>query len=77
MILHPFQQLSLVFQAIVEAQGFVVRNLLASEEAIRPDSIIEIDHDKLAVGGTNQIGAIVVEIPVDAETAALDENIDR
>lgn len=75
--LHPLQQLPLVLQAIVQTKVLVCNNLFAGHEAIRPDSIIEVHHHYLIIGGIDQQATIVVGIAVQVEAAALDEDVYR
>lgn len=66
----------MILEPVVQAQGLVGNNLLASKEAIGPYTVVEIDHDHAVVGSCNEVCTIVVCIAVGIEAAALDEDVD-
>lgn len=77
MSFHPLEQLTLILQAVVEAQTLISCYFFAGEEAIRPDAIIEVDYHHLAAGSFDQVTAIVIRVAVPIKPATLNENVDR
>jgi hypothetical protein len=75
--LNPFKCFSLILQSVVQAQARIRNYLTASQESIRPYSIVEVHHNHAVVASIDQVCTIVVGIAVDVEATALDEDVDR
>ncbi|WDK17654.1 hypothetical protein CGRA01v4_08936 [Colletotrichum graminicola] len=71
--LQPLQPLDLVLQAVVQARP--VLNLLALQETIGPDAVVDLDHQNVSKHG--QIAAVEVGVGEGLEAPALDEVQDR
>jgi hypothetical protein len=74
---HPLEKLALILQAVVQAQCGIPRNLFAGEETIRSNPVIEVDHNHVSFGRTNEVFAVQVCIAIDDEASSLNENEDR
>ena len=73
--LHPLKGFPLIFEAIVEARSLL--DFSASEEAIRPNTIVEINNDNVATRGFDQSTAIVVWIGIGVKATTLNEEVHR
>jgi plastocyanin domain-containing protein len=69
MLANPFHPLNHVLQAIVEAS--ISLDLAAVKEAIRSDSIVDLNNYNVAKVGN--VGAVEVGVGVRAEPSALDK----
>lgn len=76
MLLHPFEQLALILQSVVQAQRRILNDFFAGEEAVRANSVIEVDHNHVSLGRTNEILAVHVCVTIDDKAASLDEDKD-
>src|SRR5436305_1133052 len=73
MLVDPFQQLSLILQAVVETKT-VCSDFVACKEAVRTHTIVEIHNNHVHARGLDKIAAIVVRIGVPIEATTLNED---
>lgn len=60
MLLHPFEQQSLVKKADVKVA--IIANLLTGEKAPETDAVVEVDEYDAIFGGLNELRAVPVMI---------------
>ena len=77
MLVYPLQKLSLVFQSIVQTQGLVRDDLLASQEPVWSHPVVEVDYHNAFPRGANNFSPVKVGVAIVVETATLDEDVDR
>jgi len=75
-LINPLEQLPLILQAIIQAQRRILSNFIARQEAIRSNSVVEVDHNHVSFGSMNETFAVQVRIAIDNKAASLYENKD-
>jgi hypothetical protein len=73
-LLNPLQSLDLISQTVVGSAA--LNDLIRSQEAIRTNTVVEVDNDNIVVTCFNQTGAVVVRVGVCVKSTALDEEVD-
>ena len=71
---NPFQQLLLIFQAIVKAEALVSSNFIAREETIRPDSVVEVHDNHIHFTSLDEAATVIIRIRIAVKSASLDKN---
>ena len=71
---NPFQQLLLIFQAIVKAEALVSSNFIAREETIRPDPIVEVHDNHIHFTSLDEAATVIIRIRIAVKPASLDKD---
>lgn len=73
-LLDPLKSFDLIFQAIVQTPFRL--NLLARQESIRPDSVVEGDDNDVLSRSLDQTCPVVIGVGVGIEPSTLDPEVD-
>ena len=71
---NPFQQLLLIFQAIVKAEALVSSNFIARKETVRPDPVVEVHNNHIHFASLDEAATVVIRIRITVKSASLNKD---
>ena len=74
MSVNPFQQLLLIFQAIVKAEALVSSNFIARKETVRPDPVVEVHDNHIHFTSLDEAATVIIRIRIAVKPASLDKD---
>ena len=73
MLLHPMHDFTLIKQAYIEIA--ILYDLLTGQEAIRTNSVVEIDHHNIVVRRCDQVRSIEINVTVRIKASSSNEDV--
>ena len=71
---NPFQQLLLIFQAIVKAEALVSSNFIARKETVRPNPVVEVHDNHIHFTSLDEAATVIIRIRIAVKPASLDKD---
>ena len=71
---NPFQQLLLIFQAIVKAETLVSSNFIARKETVRPNPVVKVHDNHIHFTSLDEAATVIIRIRIAVKPASLDKD---